>query len=224
MVRGSRHHHIGMTPDRPPLFQFFLGAARESSQVSDDISSCVSHSSLTHIHAEKPFQREMFCFSCFGSFTTDVSPHTPPVSAPGIAKKWKMPSFLPCVLHYHEPTLSKWLLWILPSPCSAPKVGRSYAVSLILQRVPAEPNRTVWNARGFCFGQKGKGTSCWALWEGQREKEAPSDTPRREGVGNDMCQRILSIAFGILRLFSCSVSMSTRVWYPNLYYLGEELS
>lgn len=39
-------------------------------------------------------------FSCFGSFAKGTSP---PVSALGRAGKWKILSFLPCVLHYYGP-------------------------------------------------------------------------------------------------------------------------
>lgn len=48
-------------------------------------------------------------------FTTDTSPSPPlppPVSALGIAEKWKTPSFFPCVLHPHGPSLLKWPLQI----------------------------------------------------------------------------------------------------------------
>lgn len=56
MAGGSPHHHNGRTPARPPLSRFFLGAARESSQVWDHIKSCFPHSNLTHVCAEKPAQ------------------------------------------------------------------------------------------------------------------------------------------------------------------------
>lgn len=172
MACVSPHHHIGRTPLRLPLFQFFLAAARESSQVWDDINSWVSHSSWTHVRAEKPSQGDVLPLSLLCKPS-----HSPPVSALGIARKWKMPSFLPRVSHYHEPSLSTGLLWILPSPCSPPKVRRSYAVSLMFQSDPAERNGTAWNAGGrLFFGQEG-----WGSW------------PLGTGVGGDRERRRLHL-------------------------------
>lgn len=50
---------------------------------------------------------------------------------------------------------------------------------------------------GFFLDKKSEGVGLWAPWEGQREEEAPSDPNRIEGVGNDTCQRVLSVALGV---------------------------
>lgn len=119
-------------------------------------------------------------FSYFGSFTINTLP-SPPIGALGIAETWKI--LFPTLLHYPGPSLSKWPVWLLPSPCSPPRLRLCYAITLMLQSVPAEPNQSC-----LCWHMKCKGEGRWSLgtWEGRREEESPSDPHRVGGVDNDI--------------------------------------